>query len=354
MQERVAVLSWPSVPIEIVRAAGLRPEIARASAGPTPAADPHLESGVFPKRLQHLIDAALTARLTHAACIVIPRTSDVDYKCFLYLREFARRGMAPGLPPVILFDLLQSPGASVREYDVGRTQALYGQLAAVSGRIPSADDLVREITRANAARAAARRLVALRRGNPRATGTEVFPLLAAFWQMDPDRYVAMAIEAASDIATRRPLTGPRVMLTGAPVESPVLHAAIESLGAIVTAEIGPWGNDATGEDVRVDNEPVAAIADKYRVDTMGARTPASTLAHWTERMLDEVDAVVVSLPPDDAVFGWDYPALRDRLDAKGIPHVCLRGDPNEPLSLTEHARLDAMVAQAARLETRDG
>ncbi len=34
-------------------------------------------------------------------------------------------------------------------------------------------------------------------------------------------------------------------------------------------------------------------------------------------MLDDVDAVVVSLPPEDAVFGWDYPALRDMLQARG-------------------------------------
>ena len=38
----------------------------------------------------------------------------------------------------------------------------------------------------------------------------------------------------------------------------------------------------------------------------------------TQSMLDDVDAVVVSLPPDDAVFGWDYPALRDVLQARAF------------------------------------
>ena len=45
-----------------------------------------------------------------------------------------------------------------------------------SGRMPSADDLRREIARANAARAAARRLVALRRIVPRVTGTRGLPV----------------------------------------------------------------------------------------------------------------------------------------------------------------------------------
>ena len=109
-----AVLSWPSVPIEIVRAAGLRPVIARGSVAPTPAADAHLEPDIFPSRLRSLVEAALTGHLSRAARIVIPRTSDADYKCFLYLREFVRLGIASTLAPVLLFDLLQSQGPDVR------------------------------------------------------------------------------------------------------------------------------------------------------------------------------------------------------------------------------------------------
>jgi hypothetical protein len=65
--------------------------------------------------------------------------------------------------------------------------------------------------------------------------------------------------------------------------------------------------------------------------------------------------VVVLLPHDDAVFGWDYPALRDRLASLGIPHVCLRGDPYQPPTQSDHAQLEAMVAAASRLqEARHG
>jgi hypothetical protein len=61
------------------------------------------------------------------------------------------------------------------------------------------------------------------------------------------------------------------------------------------------------------------------------------------------------LPPHDAVFGWDYPALRHRLDARSVPHVCLRGDQDASLTSSEHERLDAMVAAALRLqEARSG
>jgi len=349
------VTSWPSVPVEVVRAAGLCPLIVRGASGPTPAADVHLEPGIFPSRLRRLVEDALTGRLARAVRIVIPRTSDADYKCFLYLREFVRRGVVTALAPLVLFDLLQSRGPDVPAYDVARTRALLDDLSSATGRTPSADDLRREITRANTARAAARRLVELRRPVPRVAGSEVFPLLAAFWEMEPDRYATMADDAASRIASRPPLAGPRVLLTGAPVDAPTLHEAIESHGAVVVAEVGPWGSDAVGEDVRIDDNPVAALADKYRTDSIGARTPVDSLRRVTERMLDEVDAVVVSLPPNDAVFGWDYPALRNLLNARRIPHVCLRGEPHETPTLADHAALDAMVSAASRLqEARHG
>jgi benzoyl-CoA reductase/2-hydroxyglutaryl-CoA dehydratase subunit BcrC/BadD/HgdB len=173
--------------------------------------------------------------------------------------------------------------------------------------------------------------------------------------MEPDRYATMASDAARTIAARPPLVGPRVLLTGAPVDGPTLHEAIESHGAVVVGETGPWGSGAAGDDVRIDDDPVAALADKYRADAIGARTPVDALRSLTVRMLDDVDALVFSLPPDDAVFGWDYPALRDVLEARGIPHVCLRGDPHEPLTLADHAALDAMVSAASRLqEARHG
>ena len=350
MKEPFVVASWPSVPVEIVRAAGFRTVFARGASAPTPTADQHLEPRIFPGRLRQLIESALTGRLSDATRIVIPRTSDPDYKGFLYLREFVRRGVAPTLPPVILFDLLQSRGAEVRAYDAARTRALFDELASASGRRPSVEDLHLEIARANEARAAARRLLAFRRIVPRVPGTELFPLLAAFWELEPERYVAAVNGAASAFGKSSALSGPRVLLAGAPVDGPEVHTAIESHGAVVVAEVGPWGSGAPGDDVRIDGDPFLALADKYRADAVGARMHAASLRHEIERQLEDVDAVVVSLPPEDAVWGWDYPRLRDLLQARGVPHVCLRGDQYQTPTPHEHAALDAMVAAATRLQ----
>ena len=345
--EPLVIMSWPSVPAEIIRAAGLRPVVARGALTATPVADAHLEADIFPSRLRHLVEAALTGRLSHVARIVIPRTSDPDYKCFLYLREFVRKGVARAVPPTILFDVLQSSGRDVRDYVVARTRALAEALRSVSGRMPADDDLRKEITRTNAARAAARRLVSLRRVTPRIAGREAFPLLGAFWELPPDEYAALAGAAADEIVLRPRLAGPRVFLAGAPVDTPALHGAIESCGAIVVDEVGPWGNGAAADDVEGDADPISALSDAYRA-SFSARIPIADLRRRTQDALHEIDAVVVSLPPDDIVFGWDYPALRDLLNASHIPHICLRGDPYQSITNADRARLDALIAAAAQ------
>jgi benzoyl-CoA reductase/2-hydroxyglutaryl-CoA dehydratase subunit BcrC/BadD/HgdB len=345
---RVVVLSWPSVPIEIVRAAGLVPIIARGGLSATTTADAYLEHGIFPGRLRRLAEAALTGRVSSAARILVPRTSDADYKFFLYLREFVRLGIAPALPPVLLFDLLQSEGSDVASYNAARCRDLLDQLRQVNNPSVTLDDVRHEIARANVARAAARRLIALRRGMPRISGAEVLPLLGAFWTADPDRYVALAGAAAEEIARRAPLVGPRVLLAGAPVDGTSLHSAIETRGGVVVSEISPWGNWAAGVDVVCDNDPITALAAKYRADIIGPRTPVAQLRRSIEQVLDDVDLVVVSLPAEDTAFGWDYPALRNLLQKRGIPHACLFSNSCGPVSATDQERLDMLMTSVAR------
>ena len=90
------VLSWPSVPIEIVRAAGLRPFFVRGGAistAATPAADAHLEPEIFPSRLRQPRGCGThRAALDSAARIIVPRTSDPDYKTL----PLSPRVCAPG------------------------------------------------------------------------------------------------------------------------------------------------------------------------------------------------------------------------------------------------------------------
>ena len=349
------VISWPSIPVELVRAAGFAPVIARGRGAPTPAADRVLETDLFPNRLRQLVEAAITGRLTHVAAVVLPRTSDPDYKCFLYLRELVRRGDITTLPPILLFDVLHSDGADTQAYNTGRARALSEVLANLAGRKPVQDELRHEIASANRARAAARRLNALRTAAPRIAGVDALPLLAAFWHLEPERYVALAEAAADSLADRPTLDGPNVLLAGVPVDSTALHSAIEADGAVVVAELSPFGSGGLRADVEAAGDPFAALAKHYRGESIDARLPVRTLMRKLDDALGTVAAVVISLPPDDASFGWDYPRVRELLAQRSIPHAVLAGDPAVGATPADRERIRALLrAVAARREARCG
>jgi benzoyl-CoA reductase/2-hydroxyglutaryl-CoA dehydratase subunit BcrC/BadD/HgdB len=321
------LLSWPSIPVELVRAAGLSPVFARGYGTPTPAADRVLEPDLFPNRLRQLVEAALTNRLADVAAIVLPRSSDTDYKCFLYLRELVRREMAANLPPILLFDLLQSDEPDARAYNSDRTRDLSARLAKLAGRQHRAETLRGAIVSANRARVAARRLHALRSNPPRIAGADALRLLGAFWQLEPERYTALANAAADTLAQHAPLERRRVLVAGVPVDTPTMHAAIEAEGAVVVAELSPFGGCGTSADVELADDPFAALANHYGRESIGARLPVNLLMRKLDDVLGAAQAVVLSQPQDDASFGWDYPRVRELLARRSIPHAVLRGNP---------------------------
>jgi benzoyl-CoA reductase/2-hydroxyglutaryl-CoA dehydratase subunit BcrC/BadD/HgdB len=341
---RTVLMSWPSVPVELVRAAGFLPVFARGLPSPTPAADRVLERDLFPNRLRQLVEAALTERLADVAAIVLPRSSDADYKCFLYLRELARRGTAAALPPIVLVDLLHSNDSDARAYNADRARDFAALLADLAGRQHPVDDLHDAIVSANRARAAARRLHALRAEAPPLAGAEALPLLGAFWQLEPERYASAANAAAESLAGRVPLKGPRVLVAGVPVDGPTLHAAIEAEGAVVVAEMSPFGGCGTTTDVDPTGDALAALAHHYGRESIDARVPVDAWMRTLGDALHAAQAVVLSLPPDDASFGWDYPRIRDLLARHAIPHIVLRGDPTFPPSAVERARIRSLLA----------
>jgi hypothetical protein len=116
-----------------------------------------------------------------------------------------------------------------------------------------------------------------------------------------------------------------------------------------------WGSEAAGEDIAAGDDPFAAIAEWYRRHAIGPRTPLATVRQRMQPLLDDVDAVVVVVPPDDTVFGWDYPCLRAWLEARRLPHVCLFAHSSRPPGPVEHERIAGLVAAATeRVGARHG
>ena len=159
---RVIGTAAHTVPWELLRAAGFSPVIGSSDEDTGAACDEFLEPGVFSPRSRGLFESVLAGDLSFLSALVFARTSEQDYKTYLYLREVAREGNDASVPPLWFYDLLHSPSTQAYDYGLARTRELLAQLEAAAGRAIHEGDLEAAIEESNAARAAARRVAALR------------------------------------------------------------------------------------------------------------------------------------------------------------------------------------------------
>ena len=162
------LISWPSVPVELVRAAGFRAgrcarQRQRRRRRRTACSKPDLFPEPAPAARRGRADRAAwpTSRPSCCRAAPIPTTS-----AFSICASSCAAASRARLPPVLLFDLLHSDGAGrARVQRRPRARLVSRGSRASAGRPHRADDLRDAIASANRARAAARRLNALRGGS---------------------------------------------------------------------------------------------------------------------------------------------------------------------------------------------
>ena len=318
-----------TVPWELIRAAGAYPCVINPGDGKQEDIHRFMEEGVFEERTRAIFGAAISGDLQYLKLLLIPRTSEQEYKLYLYLREVARREPGRRLPPVYLYDMLHSRSSESYSYGLERTQVLRQRLESLTGIPISEGSLRQAIEESNRARKAIRSLLSLRLQEPRMTGTEALALTGASFLISRDEYAQLAERAVKMISERESLAGKRLMISGASLNHRSLHQVLEEHGAVVVAEDDWWGSRSAGGDIDVDSgDLLKAIFEKYYLDTPSPRLfPFEAADAWFQReSLNGVDGIIFYLPPEDCVAGWDYPRRRKYLDEKGIPHMLVRED----------------------------
>ena len=214
-----------------------------------------------------------------------------------------------------------------RGYDAARARELLERLATLSGRRPReatsrATTPCQSRARGGAARSmrcAGRRRVS-RASRPCGCSALSGSSIPSATSRSPQRAVA----AIADTITAQRAAGPA---RGRPVDSTALHAAIEAQGAVVVARSARWAAGPPGPMSTSRLNLYVALVEHYRRESIDARMPVAVLMRRMEKSLAGIDAVVVSLPPDDASFGWDYPRLRELFARRSVPHAVLHSDP---------------------------
>jgi benzoyl-CoA reductase/2-hydroxyglutaryl-CoA dehydratase subunit BcrC/BadD/HgdB len=351
----VVGLTSNTVPWELIRAAGCFPVLIGPDLAvldkPSPFADRFVEP-VFDSRIRAIFSDVLSGAWSFLQVLIIPRTSEPEYKLYLYLREIARQKLSHKLPGVYLYDLLHTRSPISRKYGIDRTKDLM-RLLKGTGTIDwkSLSNAVKE---SNSARAALRRLQNLRRGiTPRISGSDAHAITGALYFMDRVEYAQLVNEACHSAKSAKPLRGPRLLIKGIPLHHARLHYALEAHDAVVVAEDDWWGSRAVHANIapaRGAASLVRAIFENYYLRAPSPRvSPIAVADRWFQiEVRRGVDGVVFYLPPDDDVYGWDYPRQRDYLYAHGIPSLLIREDATRGLSRDTNAQLQGFMEQIRR------
>lgn len=318
-----------TIPWELIRAAGAFPCVINSGNTDHPDIRTFMEEGVFEERIRAIFGAAISGDLQHLSLLLIPRTSEQEYKLYLYLREVARQDPDRRIPPLYLYDLLHTRSPESYSYGMERTRDLKKKLEEMAGMLIEDESLLHAIRESNSARKTIRALLRLRRQEPRVTGTEALALIGSSYFINRDAYARLADAAVKLIRDRSPLAGKRLMIAGSSLNHRGLHRALEKYGAVVVAEEDWWGSCSAGEDIMEASEDLLkATFEKYYLDSPSPRVfPFEIADGWFQsESANGIDGVVFYLPPEDCVAGWDYPRRRRYLDEKRIPHLLVRED----------------------------
>jgi hypothetical protein len=320
-------------PVELILAAGKLPVLVAPeppqglsqspTSSSTPLADPWMEPE-FAWELRSIVDRALRGDFESFDLLIVTRSY---HEVYYYLKEIVRQGQGAKVPPLAMYDLMQSQRPAVRPYGLRQTEDLLERLA---GRAISTDDLREAIALTNRRRGVIRDLLE-RRYQGHVSGATAIRAIGASYFMAPAAYAETLETWLGDLEPEPSLSGrPRLLVVPSePLHHPGLHETLEAAGALVVAEDDWWGARAAGQDIPEDESPLSAIFEKYFADAASlAVSPRAPREAWLREQVErgDLDAVVFYVPPSDHLFGWYYPGLKEYLDEREVPSLLLRQD----------------------------
>jgi benzoyl-CoA reductase/2-hydroxyglutaryl-CoA dehydratase subunit BcrC/BadD/HgdB len=315
-----------SIPAEVIRASGfaVRWVVARPFE-PTPEADAYLESGYGPE-MRSILERVLSGELDDAVLLVLDRSfRDVFY----YLKELVRLGLAPTLPPLQMVDLFLTQDLAVGQHNRGQVARLLAALDRVGG-VRCTEERLRDQVAATNHQVHELQLLQQHRLRGAIDGTPGFRAMAAGAALEPRRHTELLGRLNADLDGLRDTARPRILLwTGEALFHDELHEALASVGGQVVDESDAWSASAQQPIAQGGDSPLDAIvAHAHRASVGPELRPYEARAERFRAALAAAapDVVVFYVPPNDSLFGWDYPPLRDAAVAAGATPVLIRQD----------------------------
>jgi benzoyl-CoA reductase subunit C len=332
-------------PEEIIHAAGALPFRIFGTDEGISRADAHLQSYSC-SLVRGALEDVLAGRLAFLDGTVFPHTCDSIQR----LSDIWRLNAGVGFHiDAVLPVKLNTPGA--RQYMADVLQAFRRDLGKALGTDISDEKLVASIGVYNEIRQWLERLYRLRRSHPAAvSSSDVHTIVKAAMLMDRARFLDMLPDAVQHLeqqVTGSTVPGKKLVLAGGVCSMPDIYQIIASAGGSVV-----WDDLCTGarffeKAISGDGPPLEAIADRYLDRTVcpakhgGLRNRGQQLLHIVRET--GADGVVFLLLKFCDPHSFDYPYIREMLDAAGIPSLHFEIEDRMPAEGQFQTRVQAFL-----------
>jgi benzoyl-CoA reductase/2-hydroxyglutaryl-CoA dehydratase subunit BcrC/BadD/HgdB len=315
-----------SVPVEVILAAGADPiRLVGDPARSIAVADRYMENYVDGE-VRALFAALVEGDFAMLDLFVVPRSSEIYLQLYYFLREVPKWEPGATLPPLHLFDLLQTPHWTSAKYDLGRMRALGERLGGVN------DDTLRAgIETTNRVRALLTAACSLWQGRPRRlSGVDALKVIGGASVLTALEAIATLEALVADPPPPLPDTVPRLLLKGSPQSDIRVTALIEECGASVVAHDHVAGDRIYTTQVSTEGNPWEALVQHYQREIPGPRAYPQAREDAAFVALAEaahVDGVIFFHDEWDDTLGWEYPDQKAMLAARGIPSLFMKRQP---------------------------
>ncbi|WP_238367435.1 hypothetical protein [Mesobacterium pallidum] len=300
---RIAIFGH-GAPIGVLGAIGVTAhDVTLCEAPAGTAADRYIEPFMDPFATSVLRGMAAGALDEFAAILFLRESPGAMHAC-LYAHELARRGVMPNAAPnAIMLNILPADDPAAGRFNRAEldrlTRTLTGlgwQAGAARPLSPQLDDLL------------------ARQSAGQITGAAAF-----------DARARLAAGGVVDVADA-PTAGPRLAILGAPLGNAALHAALDRIGTLALDQ------QALDQAHAARGVTLDAALSAQAANPFAARQPKAVFVPALAEALKthQIDRVIWQRDPNDDLWGWLAPQVRDLCAARGIGWTDLGALPRWP------------------------
>jgi len=330
--EKVAGYMCTYTPVELLHAAGYLPVRVLGREGAISLADGHLQ--VFACTLaRSALDMALSGELDFLSLMAFPHTCDTVQN----LAEIWKENMQETPVLTVSTPVWIENEHALEFYREELARARRFLEAQIGTEI--SDGLIEDsIKLHDEHRSIMRRLYELRRARPSGlSGAQMLSVVLASLLMPREEHLRAVTELVTELESAEPEADvglPKVLVVGAACRSEDYLAVIEDAGCIVVDDELCTGSRAFAIEAVADGDPIDRLARMYlgRVPCASKHCPgADTGARLVEKVRQSgADAVVFLFTKFCDPWAFDYPYLRDALDAAGIQSLLVEIEQHVP------------------------